>query len=55
LKSDSRESHLQPAWYQSDNGFVILLFKNRYWTGFADGNGFAYFCRNKSRSNRRFM
>ncbi|WP_171496046.1 hypothetical protein [Acinetobacter oleivorans] len=28
MKSDSRESHLQPAWYQSDSAFVILLFKS---------------------------
>jgi len=29
--------------------------KSKKWTGFADDNGFAYFCRNKSRSSRRLI
>jgi len=52
---DTRKRHSQPAWYQHDNVSAIQFDKCKNWTGFVDDNGFAYFCRNKSRSSRRLI
>jgi len=45
--------HLQPAWRQQDKVSSIYFNNSKKRTGFAGDNGFAYFCRNKSRASCR--
>jgi len=47
--------HLQPAWRQQDKVSSIYFNNSKKRTGFAGDNGFAYFCRNKSRASCRLM